>query len=449
MSERVRTVERDALDRAREHVIAQRAGYHRRLQDIAALDELGTAVSLGYRSIEALIADRDNLDHAEAKRLVAEATDLCPRTSLQGQPLPPRLPATAAALAAGAIDPAHVKILRDTMRHLARLLAPPPPDELCAVEEELATQAQLLPPRMLKVLAKGFVDFYDPDGAAPPDGDATGDELRLHRRKDGSLAFKGHLADPMDAETAIEVFGVLAAPHGPDDDRALPLRQAEAFKDLIQDARGPQGLATTSPHEDDPDDAVTGSESETLALIPQPRRPEPPQPARPARPGRPGRALLTVTIDHRFLCQTLAERGFGVLDSGHAVDPATLRRWACDAEIIPMVLGSRSQPLDVGRTHRTAPDAIRRALHQRDQGCAFPGCHRRPRRCQAHHIHHWLDHGDTALHNMCLLCRYHHQLIHHGHWTITMIDGRPWFTPPAFIDPERRPRLGGRPRVPT
>ncbi|WP_433029619.1 HNH endonuclease signature motif containing protein [Actinomycetospora sp. CA-053990] len=97
---------------------------------------------------------------------------------------------------------------------------------------------------------------------------------------------------------------------------------------------------------------------------------------------------------------------------------------------------------------RSASDAIRRALNVRDGGCAFPGCSRRPRRCQAHHVDHWLDGGDTALDNMCLLCRFHHQLIHHGHWSVQIIDGRPWFTPPEFLDPERQPRPGGRPRVP-
>jgi hypothetical protein len=159
--------------------------------------------------------------------------------------------------------------------------------------------------------------------------------------------------------------------------------------------------------------------------------------------------LVTVTIDHRWLCGALADRaGHGTLDSGFNVDPATVRRWACDAEIVPMVLGSRSEPLDVVRRQRTAPDAIRRALNLRDGGCAFPGCGRRPRRCQAHHVRHWLDDGATALNNMCLLCRYHHQLIHHGHWRIRMVDGRPWFVPPEFIDLERRPRPGGRPRVP-
>ncbi|MEJ2890930.1 DUF222 domain-containing protein, partial [Actinomycetospora aeridis] len=74
-----------------------------------------------------------------------------------------------------------------------------------------------------------------------------------------------------------------------------------------------------------------------------------------------------VTIDHRFLCEALAEQngGFGTLDSGFTVDAATVRRWACDAEIVPVVLGSKSEPLDVGRRQRTATDAIRRALHLR------------------------------------------------------------------------------------
>lgn len=125
----------------------------------------------------------------------------------------------------------------------------------------------------------------------------------------------------------------------------------------------------------------------------------------------------------------------------------TVRRWACDAEIIPMVLGSDSQPLDVGRMTRSVPDAVRRALNLRDGGCAFPGCTRRPRRCHAHHVHHWADGGVTALHNLTLLCLHHHQLVHHEHRHVEMVDGLPWFTPPPWIDPARRPRRGGRSSV--
>jgi hypothetical protein len=94
------------------------------------------------------------------------------------------------------------------------------------------------------------------------------------------------------------------------------------------------------------------------------------------------------------------------------------------------------------------PDAVRRALNLRDGGCAFPGCGRGARRCHAHHVEFWTDGGETALDNLTLLCLFHHQLVHHGHWVIRMVDGRPWFVPPAWLDPERRPRRGGRPLVP-
>ena len=113
-----------------------------------------------------------------------------------------------------------------------------------------------------------------------------------------------------------------------------------------------------------------------------------------------------------------------------------------------MVLGSKSEPLDIGRRSRLVPDAMRRALTFRDGGCAFPGCTRRPRRCHAHHVEHWTaDEGPTCLENLTLLCRHHHQVIHHGHWTVQMIDGLPWFTPPRWVDPERRPRPGGQRRL--
>jgi hypothetical protein len=50
---------------------------------------------------------------------------------------------------------------------------------------------------------------------------------------------------------------------------------------------------------------------------------------------------------------------------------------------------------------------------------------------------------------MVLLCLHHHLVIHHDHWRLEMIDGLPWSTPPPWIAPDRRPRPGGQPRVPT
>ncbi len=122
------------------------------------------------------------------------------------------------------------------------------------------------------------------------------------------------------------------------------------------------------------------------------------------------------------------------------IRPGTARRLACDAELIPVVLGSKGEVLDLGRKNRLVSLALRRAVIHRDRHCAHPGCRRRARRCQVHHIQAWADGGETCLQNCVLLCSYHHSLVHHSDWQIHMIDGLPWFTPPAYIDPQRRPR---------
>ena len=79
--------------------------------------------------------------------------------------------------------------------------------------------------------------------------------------------------------------------------------------------------------------------------------------------------------------------------------------------------------LDVGRSFRTAPPKIRRALEIRDQHCTFPDCRIDPSRCEAHHVQHWQHGGATSLANMTLLCPGHHHLVHEGRWSITARDG--------------------------
>jgi hypothetical protein len=115
---------------------------------------------------------------------------------------------------------------------------------------------------------------------------------------------------------------------------------------------------------------------------------------------------------------------------------------ACDAAIVPVVLGSASEPLDVGRSTRTIPAAIRRALTVRDGGCAWPGCDVPPARCDAHHVEHWADGGETEVCNLCLLCSRHHFFIHHDGWTLHIDpDAHPTFTPPRWIDAQQKPLL--------
>jgi hypothetical protein len=106
--------------------------------------------------------------------------------------------------------------------------------------------------------------------------------------------------------------------------------------------------------------------------------------------------------------------GVGYFPDSGTVPASTIRRLACDAKIIPIVLSSDGLPLDVGRTTRTIPPAIRTALNERDKACKAPDCDRPQSWTDAHHVVSWLDGGITALTNLVLLCRRHHTMVHQG-----------------------------------
>lgn len=132
------------------------------------------------------------------------------------------------------------------------------------------------------------------------------------------------------------------------------------------------------------------------------------------------------------------------------ISAKTARRLAVDANIIPAVLGAESEVLDLGRRRRLFSLAQRRALAERDDGCAWAGCPHPPGYTEAHHIRWWeRDAGPTDLDNGVLLCTHHHHRVHADGWQIRVRKGVPWFTPPRHIDLRQRPRRGGRVRTPT
>jgi hypothetical protein len=164
-------------------------------------------------------------------------------------------------------------------------------------------------------------------------------------------------------------------------------------------------------------------------------------------------ARITVTIP----LQQLVDQPDGHLDdgghlpSGDRLSVAAVRRLACDAEIIPAVLGSEGQVLDVGRSQRLVTTGTWNALVLRDRHCSFPGCTRLPIACDAHHIQHWADGGATSLDNLVLLCRKHHTLTHQTPWEVRVDPGtrRPvWIPPPAVDVRDRFSYSPARPRPP-
>jgi hypothetical protein len=167
------------------------------------------------------------------------------------------------------------------------------------------------------------------------------------------------------------------------------------------------------------------------------------------------RPHVQVTMPLTMLTDGLGAAGvFGV--PGEQLSAGEARRLACDAGLIPLVLGTASQPLDVGREYRLVTKPLRAALTHRDQGCVFPHCTARPAACEAHHIQPWWAGGDTSLPNLVLLCPHHHRLVEpdpnqdaEWQWQIRIDDvtGRPVFVPPRHIDPARRPRQHRRFRL--
>src|SRR5512138_1149100 len=88
------------------------------------------------------------------------------------------------------------------------------------------------------------------------------------------------------------------------------------------------------------------------------------------------------------------------------VDPATLERVLCDAEII----GDPSQ--SVSRVAATVTPRVRRQVLARDHHrCAVPGC-RHARFIEIHHVQFQSHGGQHEISNLASLCTAHHTLLH-------------------------------------
>lgn len=129
---------------------------------------------------------------------------------------------------------------------------------------------------------------------------------------------------------------------------------------------------------------------------------------------------VLVTLDHTTLRDGLAAAGVATSTSPEGrlrISPAQARRLACTATLIPAVLGSRSEVLDLGRATRLFTPAQRKALALRDRVCRAEGCTTPATWCEAHHLDPWSRGGTTDLANGILLCSHHHHRAHDDRYT--------------------------------
>ena len=380
--------ENDALDALREYGQVMRRVEYAGMALIAALERRSVFTSRGYARPTDAVADLLGWDRAVAQRRVKAAEAVIARTSIDGQLLPPRLPATAEAFQAGKLDLARVEVISTALgTGPARRLDPA---DRAAAEQQLADYAATgARPSEVKTFARRLLELLDQDGPQPRDDQHEPSWLRLTPDPGGGYV-RGRL-DATGYAMVATAIDALSAP-APGVGAALLERQADALVDLARFSLDHKDLPTS------------GGEAPHLNV--------------------------TVTLAE------LEDRARGALiDYGGRLTPPELRMLACDAVVIPIVMNGQSQPLDVGRAKRTPTTAIRKAVHTRDQGCAFPGCDKAPPWCDVHHVKEWAKHhGPTSVNNLVTLCRAHHRLCHHSEWQARIRDGTPEFIPPRWLD---------------
>lgn len=346
-----------------------------------------------------------------------------------------KLPATSAALAAGRLSRAQAEVIARDVAKLPRIS-----DLRDTAEARLLDAARDLDASDLDRSFRSIVDELDPDGTL------RGSDLSLPRQEraahaqrflaftqdaHGGVRIRGY-ATAEDAEFVKSTLIPLSAPVQPE-----PGACGGSADTLVGDRAGRRPCPDPACSHDGRDPREFGVRLWD-ALVEACRRLQTTD-SLPQTHGASPRIVVTVGLDDLSREAPDAD-GSGTLSDGSRVSAQTARRLACDADIIPAVLGSASQVLDLGRSQRLVTPALWQALVLRDQHCAFPGCSRLPLACEGHHIIHWADGGTTSLDNLVLICRRHHMLIHQSPWTVAIDPERhrPVWTPPPRTDDSGR-----------
>ncbi|QBJ95281.1 HNH endonuclease [Rhodococcus sp. ABRD24] len=267
----------------------------------------------------------------------------------------------------------------------------------------------------------------------PPSEETDRNELHVSKTLNGRYAVRGDL-DAVTGDMLQSALSPLSAPHpgvdGTPDPRPPAQRRADALTELLRrylDSAVSPTDGGTKPHlhlhinaRDLADHSVFGHCSTNT--------------------GSSASKTRDTETDTSLLANLLGDTGVGRLPWAGPITVTTTRRLTCDCILSPIVMDEHAAPINLGRTMRTISAAQRRALIARDTGCAFPGCSTPPSWCDGHHIRHWADGGPTNLDNLVLLCRFHHNLLHHSHWHVRIGPTRhPEFIPPTSIDPRQQP----------
>ncbi len=297
------------------------------------------------------------------------------------------LPATRTALEQGDISEEHADTLVSAARRQAEAVA--------ASEGELVDHARRDSPEAFADRVRRFEDEVEgDDGVERFNRQRRRRKLTMHTRRDDGMTILHGEFDPVAGARIRRALGV-GAQRGWRADAKLPLGRRRTPEQRLADAL--EELCRP--------DGESGS------------------PVRPAdgasAPAR-SEAMVLVVADLDRLTATL-RAGRSRLADGTDLPIDTVRRLACDGDVLPAIFDGAGQPLWLGRRRRLATEGQRAAVIARDTTCV--GCDTPAEWCQVHHIRWWRHGGTTDIDNLCLVCSHHHHLVHEGGWTIEHLAG--------------------------
>src|SRR5437879_3259434 len=297
----------------------------------------------------------------------------------------PSLPATASAFERGELSPQHASGSARSVEQVTRGGGDPGDAEALLLEE-----ARQRDPRDLLRWGLSLVHQLAPREMEAEE--QRREERRyLHMREvfDGGYTLEGYLDPERGARLKIAINGVLG-PRRKGDKRSPGVRRADGLDDIVTRVLDSGEL--------------------------------------PVRGGQ--RPHLTVTATLETLRGDPGAPA-ALLDWGFPISGKALRRIASDAELTPILVSAKGDPLHVGRKYRTATPKMRKALAERDRHCTWPPrCDRPPEWTQGHHEVPWARGGGTEVEGMTLLCAKHHRKLSEG-WRLRQLpDGRRVALPP-------------------
>lgn len=426
----------------RETLAWQHPSFDHRL--LARLIADGNPGKLGAASLSMVLQERLRVSRSVARRRLAETDDLGPRSSLDGQPLEPKLPAIAAAQAAGRISPEHVEIARDIY---AKIPAAVTAEWREYAQAELAELAMQYGPAMFRRLGEALLTVLDPDGDFADRQRQNKRGLRLGpQQRNGMSRLSGELT-PEARATLEPLLAKLAAPgmcNPADEHPCLSGTPAEAqirsdqrtpdqrnHDALVAVMRAMLASGDLGRHNGLP---VTVIVTTTLAelnaaarcgaaleptdagLFPKPDTESP---------------VAKDSGDRR----PAAGAGWAITAAGSRLPMSDLLRMASHAVHYLSIFDGRGRALWLGRSKRIASADQRIVLFARDRGCTRPGCPANGYHCQAHHLEPWRDSQETTIDGLGLACEPDNLMADKFGWTTELNEaGRVEWHPPPILD---------------